>query len=146
MKKRAYNKYAEFFAIIKKMGVTKEEVIREFTAGRLDANGNPGNMITASLTDLSVGEFHELMLRLQRFNGVPPGDKMRKAIIADAYNMRWTVNMGGGTIVADMHRINGWCIKYGPFKKPLNDHNITELPLLVTVFKKVYEDFLTATK
>lgn len=128
------------------MGVTKEEVIREFTAGRLDANGNPGNMITDSLTDLSVGEFHELMLRLQRFNGVPPGDKMRKAIIADAYNMRWTVNMGGGAIVADMQRINGWCIKYGPFKKPLNDHTITELPLLVTVFKKVYEDFLTAAK
>lgn len=143
MEKRNFNKYAEFFAILKKMGRTKEDVLNEFTWERLDDNGLPGNRITDSLKDLSVGEYHELMLRLQRFNGIPPGDAMRKAIIATARSMRWTVNMGGGTIVADMQRINSWCVQYGPYKKMLNDHTVPELTILVTIFKKVYTDFLT---
>lgn len=61
------SKYAQFFAIIKKHDLQKEEVVLEFTAGRTD-----------SLSELTGGEYNELMRRLARFNPVPAGDQREK--------------------------------------------------------------------
>jgi len=144
---KTYNKYAQFFAIIKKIGRDKDEVIWEFTSERLDENGQPGNSLaTKSLSALTEWEYAELLRRLQRFNEFPPGDDMRKSIIATCRNMRWETRLPNGQLVADMARINNWC-KYSersPFKKPLIDHTEPELQKLVSVMKKIYQWYLTA--
>jgi hypothetical protein len=135
------NPYTPFFAAFnaaQKRGnpLTKEDVISQFTGGR-----------TTSLKQLDTAELNELTLSLNRISGFQarrpnthhdPTDKQRKAIIAIAHKMGWQTPSGK----ADIRRINGWCVTFGKFKKPLNDHTAPELPELVTQFDKVYQSFL----
>ncbi len=65
-------------------------------------------------------------------------DRMRKKIISYAYQMQWVTQEGK----ADMPRLNNWCVKYGMFHKPLNDHNMPELVQLVTQVEKLYKSHL----
>jgi len=65
-------------------------------------------------------------------------DVMRKKIIALAHDMHWQLSSGK----ADMQRVNNWCIEKGPYKKALNKHTIKELSTLVSVFEKVYKDYM----
>ncbi len=44
----------------------------------------------------------------------------------------------------DMERVNGWCMNYGKFKKPLMEHTHDELSILITQMEKVYSDYLNA--
>ncbi|WP_346237748.1 hypothetical protein ABDK00_001560 [Niabella insulamsoli] len=64
--------------------------------------------------------------------------QMRRKIIAKAHKMRWETAEGK----ADMERIEHWCLKYGGFKKKLNDHTYKELVHLVTQFNAMYKKFL----
>lgn len=64
-------------------------------------------------------------------------DKMRKKMISLAHQMNWQTNGK-----ADMERINAWCVLYGPYKKPLNAHDIKELGTLISVFDKVYRHYM----
>lgn len=120
------NKYAQFFAILKKNGLEKEDVISEFTKGR-----------TSSLTDLTVGEFAELMRRLQRFNGLPAGNAMRQKMYRIAKNMQW-----GDSKADRLSMLDGWCLNQ-KFRKKLNHLTEAELRIMVTVFEsKVYPSYL----
>jgi len=68
-------------------------------------------------------------------------DRMTNKILSMAHEMGW--ELPGGKI--DMKRVNSWCLKYGSFKKRLDDHNYkTELPILVTQFVNAYEYHLTS--
>lgn len=132
--------YPKLFAILKRIGSTKEEAALLGSVDRAPENK------TESLRELNDSEFNSLMTRLERFNQVPPGDKMRKSMIAMARQMRWyKVRIHkDDPIKVDMKRIDDWCIKYGQFKKPLMGHNVAELATIVTTFKRVLTDFLTS--
>lgn len=82
------------------------------------------------------------------FKASTPGKQantMRKKIIALAHQMGWSgIHPTSGNKIADMARINAWCIKYGYLHKQLNDHTISELPKLVTQFDNLYKTFLNS--
>lgn len=91
----------------------------------------------------STRELHnnEILAIIQELEGTSETyhrcDKMRKKIISMAHQMNWQVNGK-----ADMARINNWCMVYGPYKKQLNAHNIKELGILVSIFDKVYRQYM----
>lgn len=131
--------YSQLFAILKKHRLEYKDVVAEFTDGRTD-----------SLKALTDGEFRELMIRMQRYNA-PPTDaanQMRRKMIAIARQMRWTKPdpnpLRRGEEVADMERIDNWCIKYGKFNKKLNAHTYDELTQLITAFEHVLTSYLSS--
>lgn len=132
--------YKQFFAICKRHGFEYKDKVAEFTKDRTD-----------SLSSLSDGEYHELLTWMLKLNAparqrfIPkPGDEMRKKIIAIARQMKWEYKSHPAHKPApDMNRINHWCLKHGKFHKPLNEHTPAELTLLVTIFERVYHDYLT---
>ena len=105
---------------------------------------------TESSKELHYNEAADLIKQLQAMQGkvewqVKEGNTQRRKIIAIAYNMGWEIpNPQGGKPKADMKRINDWCIKFGFGKKTLNDYTTKELPTLVSVFEKVYKEFLNS--
>lgn len=128
--------YRQVYAILKDIGLSKEEAVRDFTEGKSD-----------SLSSLSDGEFKEFMIRLRRFQPVPtgwkpsPGDAQRKKMIGLARSMHW-----GRDTIEIIARLDDWCLKQ-KFKKKLNDHTVAELGTLVTIFEnKVYTGYLKALK
>lgn len=122
------SKYSQFFTIINKIGLTKEEAVMEFTNGRTD-----------SLTSLNDSEFKELMRKLSTLNTPPPGDIMRKKMIGIAKSMHW-----GNNTKEILLRIDDWCIKQ-KFRKKLMQLDLAELSTMLTIFEqKVYNDYLSA--
>lgn len=68
---------------------------------------------------------------------------MRKKIIALAHQMGWSAqHPESGNKIADMPRINAWCVKYGYLHKELNAYSLEELPKLVTQYQNLYNTFL----
>lgn len=127
--------YKAYFAIekqIKLVGydVHRDELISLFTDNKKDS--------LKSLTEREYKEFlNWLNLRFQlrekkRWEGTAE-DKMRKKLIQlFVHEMGYTIK-----------ELNGWCVKYGPFHKKLNDHSHNELVKLVTIAKeKVYPDYM----
>jgi hypothetical protein len=93
---------------------------------------------TESTRELHDDEILAIIRELEvSFGAYDPGDKMRKKIISKAHQMHWQINGK-----ADMARIDNWCVAYGPYKKPLNAHNIKELGILISVFDKVYRHYM----
>ncbi|MGZ3753602.1 MAG: hypothetical protein ACXVAY_01505 [Mucilaginibacter sp.] len=122
------SKYSQFFAILKRNGLEKEEVILEFTKGRSD-----------SLSKLMPGEYEELMRRLARYNAPPPGDKQRKKMISIARQMNW-----GNDTNEVIAALNSWLLKQ-KFKKALNNLTVQELGVMVTILEgSVYKGYLAA--
>lgn len=130
-------RYSQLYAILRRHKLDKADVLADFDSTK------------ESLTELSDEELQELVTRLTETygNSLPanfkpkPGDAMRKKIITMARQMRW-VKLKNGVFVADMARIDSWCLHYGKFKKKLNDHcPETELPLLVTIFQEVLKTY-----
>lgn len=63
-------------------------------------------------------------------------DIMRKKIISMAKTIGWVTYPHGPTKpVADMDRIEKWCVKFGKFHKKLNQHTYKELTELVSQFQ-----------
>ena len=127
--------YSQLFAICKKHGFDYKDKVAEFT-----------NFRTDKLTELSDGEYRELMIRMTRLNEparkafVPKGgDKIRKKMLSICSKMH-----PGDTTGELLARLDEWCLNQ-TYKKPLMKHDIAELSLLVTIYEeKVYADFLTA--
>lgn len=122
--------YPQFFAICKAVGKDKDAVILEFTDGRTDR-----------LSDLNDGEWHELEMRVRRWqtprkpNITIPGDQQRKKLIALAGKMRW-----GNTTVEIVGRLNAWSQEnYGV---ELNQIDIKTLNKVVGVMEKIYKEYL----
>jgi hypothetical protein len=125
--------------------ITNQQIIQFNT---LVHKQNPTNGRTESSGKLFYHEAADLIKQLQAMQGkqefaIKEGDNQRKKIIAIAYNMGWEIpNPNGGKPKADMKRINDWCVKFGFGKKKLNEYTVQELPKLVSVFEKVYKEFL----
>lgn len=108
----------------------KAELVTDFSNGRCQ-----------SMKDMQLSELTELLRHLNSGNEAPPtrGDRQRKRIISMAHQMGWQVDGQK----ADMKRINEWCVKYGKWHKPLNDHTTLELNELVTQFEIMYTKSMT---
>lgn len=119
--------YSQFYAVINKMGITKQEIVKEFTNGRTD-----------SLTALTDSEYREVLDWLMIHNKIPPGDLMRKKMISIAKSMNW-----GKNAKEIVPRLDGWLIKQ-KFQKQLMQLDVPQLTLMLTIFEqKVYADYLT---
>lgn len=127
--------YKQFFAICKAHGFDYKDKVAEFTEGR-----------TESLTDLSDGEYKEMMLRLVRLNEPhrkqftpPSGDAQRKKIIAVARDMRWDVR--GKEVM--MQRIDDFMLNRTKYRKKLNELTVDELNKVCYIFEnEVKSSFL----
>lgn len=107
---------------------TKETMVLGFTLGR-----------SISTKDLTQSEASDLIKHLKSLDPTEASaEKMRRAIIAMAHEMKWQLANGK----ADMQRINQWCIRYGGKNKDLNAYHFKELHNLVTAFKQMYLKFL----
>lgn len=106
----------------------KMDLVKQFTNGR-----------ATSTKDMRVGELHSLIDHLNgKESPSAAGDKMRKHIISMAHQMGWELPNGR----ADMPRIDAWCVKYGKYHRPLNEHNNAELQEIVTQFNIAYQQHI----
>jgi hypothetical protein len=129
----------QFNTLVHKQNLTnqKAQMVGGATNGRTESSGK-----------LYYNEAADLIKQLQAMQPVQqwkpkPGELQRRKIIAIAYNMHWEIpNPKGGKPIADMKRINDWCIKFGFGHKKLNDYTVQELPKLVSIFEIVYKQFL----
>lgn len=68
-------------------------------------------------------------------------DKMRKKIISYAHKLDWQASINGRQ-VADLERVNNFCIKSTPSHKELNKQSRSELVQTVTVFEAMYRKYI----
>jgi hypothetical protein len=121
--------------IISKRGISKdakEAIMLGFTAGR-----------SASSKDLRYAEASELIKHLEA--GDPnreAAEKMRGKILYYAHEMGWHT-FKNGRFVADVKRIDEWCLKYGYMKRKLDGYSYQELPRLVSQFEAVYKHYIS---
>lgn len=124
--------------------------------GLLTATGNTANKASLVLgitkgrsesrADLTDAEAADLINWLnkqpkpqQKQIAYGAAELQRRKLIAIAHKMGWKLESGK----VDLKRLNEWCLKqFG--KKGLNDYTEKELPKLVTIFDKVYEQFLNS--
>ncbi len=112
---------------------------------------------TESSKELTIAEADRLIKHLEKkvekpaeavkFTERPEAkqlDKLRKKMISYAWEMDWTTRNKKGNRIADIALLDAWCIKYGQFKKSLNEHSLAELPLLITQFSKAYSSYIKA--
>jgi hypothetical protein len=121
-------KYIRF--LLKKSGLLdqKDEVIQAISDGR-----------TTHMRDLTTAETSSLIDLLSGGDDNPKvKDQMIRKMLSTAHAMGWELPDGK----VDLARLNAWCEKYTPSKKPLDKIPYKELPGVVTVFDKVYLSFL----
>lgn len=128
---------SRFWKLINEMGIdedTRRMLVSQATGGR-----------TESSSKMYKIEMSILLDHLKELNAdetsTDTADRLRKKIISMAHEMNWEL-VGGR---ADMDRINNWCIKYGKYHRPLNDHSVVELGILISQFERgPYLDHLNA--
>ncbi len=97
------------------------------------------NNRTESTKELYDPEILAIIKELEtEFGVMDKADVMRKKIISKAHDMKWELKGGK----ADMKRINGWCVEKGPYKKPLNKHDIRELTIVVSLFDVMQKQYM----
>lgn len=94
---------------------------------------------TKNLSELTHEETQALISFLTGGVEKTPKERMVGKILSMAHEMRWELPNGK----IDMDRLNAWCIKYNPHKKPLNDFTEEELPTVVSVFERMYKGYLS---
>lgn len=107
------------------------------------------NLRTDRVSHLTKDEATQLIKWLLNTTNTPPSPKelMVRKIISMAHELHWEKPHGkrpGKSNAIDMEKVDSWCIRYGQFHKPLDQHDITELPKLVTQFQNAHKDFLKA--
>ena len=123
----------------------KAELVSSFSSGR-----------TEKSSELSITECIELINYLRQYlKGEPQpfnddADKaniMRRKILSICHQLQWYKRDNGGRLILgmgraqlDFARIDAYCIKYSTHHKPLQQHTLSELPLLVTQFQNVLKD------
>jgi hypothetical protein len=121
--------------IISKRGIskeTKEAMVLGFSAGRSNSSRN-----------LYFIEASELIKHLEA--GDPQKEainRMRGKVLYYAHEMGWHT-FKSGKYVADVIRVDSWCLKYGYIKRKLDGYSFLELPRLVSQFEAVYQSFLS---
>lgn len=140
----------------------KQYLVESFTGGRETSSTGMKNNEAIDLIKHLKGELQKqkqpaantdpkhIGNAMPTFKSNSPAQKantMRKKIIALSHQMGWSaIHPTSGNKIADMARINDWCVKYGHLHKELNEYSLAELPTLVTQFQNFYDSFLKAIK
>lgn len=93
------------------------------------------NYRTDELEELTHQETQNL---IAHFVERSPKDKMQGKILSMAHELRWELPNGK----INMERLNAWCIKHTPHHKPFNSLTEKELPIVVSIFEKMYYNLL----
>lgn len=127
-----------FNCLIHKLNLTehKATMVEGATQGR-----------ATSSKDLSFDEARDLIKQLNEMAERADGNseaitKMRGKIMYYARQMGWEKKNLQGRTVADVSRIDAWCIAFSYKKKKMNFYKYAELPKLVSQFAEVYKHFL----
>jgi len=120
--------------IVSKQNINKEIkqlIIGGFTAGR-----------STSSKDLCYEEAVAVIKHLKQNDPNREGaDKMRKKILYYAHEMGWQ-QLKNGKLVADLRRIDLWCLQFGYLKRKLDNYSYQELPKLVSQFESMYKHYI----
>lgn len=92
---------------------------------------------TDILEDLTHAETQAI---IAEFSEKSSADKMKGKILSMMHEMRWELPNGK----VDIPRLNAWLIKHTPYHKPFDRLKEAELPLVVSLFEKMYKSFLKA--
>lgn len=112
-----------------KLQSSKESIVLGFTNGRTD-----------SRADMYKEEATAMIKYLKSLDpDEQKAEKQRRYIISMAHECGYRKP---GTTKVDMKRLDEWCVKYGMYHKKLNQHNVDEIPHLVTQFKERYKSYL----
>lgn len=127
--------------VLRNVGIVEEAdkaaTIQEWTEGR-----------TTHISELTHQEVNRLVTSYQGENG---RSKMIGKILSLAHEMGWHSPSGlrpppqgedNSKPKVDMERVNAWCRKYSPEHKDLDKIPTHQLGKVVTIFQKVYMDFL----
>lgn len=106
----------------------ENEYALQFSNGRTDVLEN----LTHSETQAIIAEFSE--------RSPSPADKMKGKILSMMHEMRWELPNGK----VDIPRLNAWLIKHTPYHKQFDRLKEAELPIVVSLFEKMYKSFLKA--
>jgi hypothetical protein len=90
---------------------------------------------TTNLADLTHKETQAL---ISEFTEQSPQSKMKRKILSMAHEMRWEDAAGK----VDMPRLNAWCKKHTPSHTDFNGIPVKELSTVVSVYEKMYHEFL----
>lgn len=118
-------------ALINKLNLQdqKNDMVRGFTNGRTD-----------SRADMYMNEAADMIRHLKKLDPEEQKcEEKRRVIISMAHECGYRKP---GTTKVDMVRLDGWCTKYGKFKKKLNQHNYKELLELIYQYKQYYASYL----
>lgn len=120
--------------IISKQNIAKEikeMMVHGFTAGR-----------STSSKDLY---YEEAVLMIKHLKSNDPNreaaEKMRRKVLYFAHEMGW-VKLKNGKLIADIQRVDDWCMKFGHVKRKLDNYPYEELPKLVSQFEAVYKHYI----
>lgn len=94
---------------------------------------------TSELEKLSNRQANKMIRDLLGEPIVKPEDKMKNKIISMAKTIGWVKDNS-----IDISRLNNWCLNKGMYQQALDDHNIDQLPHLVSQFQ--YGPFSHALK
>ena len=135
IKKTTPRNFGKMMGLLTKLNLQgrRHAIVWDYSRGR-----------TESSKELSYTEINAIIKALEAgFTELGRCDIMRKKIISMAREMGWEVySQQRQKTVADMERIEAWCIKFGYLHKGLNKYTYTELPKLVTQFEAMYTGFL----
>jgi len=109
------------------------DIIRDMIANETDGR-------TERSSEMSNVEIEHLIEHVNRSSETKK-NRMRKKLISLAHKLDWQ-KVKDGKVVADMDRINNWCINYGMFHKKLQAHSYKELCKVVSQFEQVYASYL----
>lgn len=120
--------------IISKQKISKDHkqmIIAGFSVGR-----------TESSRDLYYEEAVAVIKHLKETDpNAAAADKMRKKMLYFAHEMGWK-KLKNGKLVADIQRIDNWCLQFGYIKRKLDNYSYQELPKLVSQFQAVYSHYI----
>ncbi|MEQ8547613.1 MAG: hypothetical protein RIC03_06870 [Cyclobacteriaceae bacterium] len=108
----------------------KEATILEYTDGR-----------TTHISDMTHSEINKFVTAFQGAGDSEKRKRMVGKIVHLAHQMEWHLP---GTEKVDFKRIDNWCRRYSPPHVPLDKIKTHELGKVVTIFNKVYLDFLNS--
>lgn len=128
--------------LLGKAGITdkedKEAMVMQFTDGR-----------TTHLSQMTQEETVALFAALSS-DEEKKRARMEGKMMVLARDMGWLKAASTGAVsyelrtgmVADVARVNAWAVKHTPYHKPLKELTIAELTKVVSLFEKVYKEFL----
>lgn len=122
-------------ALVSKLGIRdKDAMVLGFT-----------DMRTTSRAEMSKREAASMIRHLKQQDATEDSDeRMRKYMFALTYEAAGLGrNASAGQKQNAKDKLNGWCVKFGIYHKPLDQLNHKELTETVTQYKKVYKSVLS---